>query len=81
MAKCSPEGIIDFDNMKSLMRKNTKAVIVNHGSNVTGTIQPLQEVKKVIGDTILILDACQTIGAYPIDVERDRYRFAVFFMS
>ena len=71
MAKCSPEGIIDFDNMKSLMRKNTKAVIVNHGSNVTGTIQPLQEVKRVIGDTILILDACQTIGAYPIDVERD----------
>jgi cysteine desulfurase / selenocysteine lyase len=71
IAKCSPEGIIDFDNLKSLMRKNTKAVIVNHGSNVTGTIQSLQEVKKVIGDTILILDACQTIGAYPIDVERD----------
>jgi cysteine desulfurase / selenocysteine lyase len=71
IAKCSPEGIIDFDNMKSLMRKNTKAVIVNHGSNVTGTIQSLQEVKRVIGDTILILDACQTIGAYPIDVEQD----------
>jgi cysteine desulfurase / selenocysteine lyase len=71
IAKCSSEGIIDLDNMKSLIRKNTKAVIVNHGSNVTGTIQPLQEVKKIIGDTLLILDACQTIGAYPIDVERD----------
>jgi cysteine desulfurase / selenocysteine lyase len=72
IAKCSSEGIVDVDNMKSLIRKNTKAVIVNHGSNVTGTIQPLQEVKKVIGDNILlILDACQTIGAYPIDVEQD----------
>jgi selenocysteine lyase/cysteine desulfurase len=71
MAKCSPEGIIDLDDLKMLMKKNTKAVIVNHGSNVTGTIQPLQELKKVIGNTILILDACQTIGAYPIDVERD----------
>jgi cysteine desulfurase family protein len=71
IAKCSSEGIVDFDNLKSLMRNNTKAVIVNHGSNVTGTIQGLQGLKKVIGDTILILDACQTMGAYPIDVERD----------
>jgi len=70
-AKCSPEGIIDLDDLKMLIRKNTKAVIVNHGSNVTGTVQHLQGLKKVIGDTILILDACQTMGAYPIDVERD----------
>jgi cysteine desulfurase family protein len=71
MVKCSPEGIIDLDDLKMLMKKNTKAVIINHGSNVTGTIQPLQELKKIIGNTILILDACQTIGAYQIDVERD----------
>lgn len=70
-AKCSPEGIIDLDDLKMLMKKNTKAVIVNHGSNVIGTIQPIRELKKIIGDTVLILDACQTIGAYPIDVERD----------
>ncbi len=71
VARCSSEGMIDFDNMKSLMRKNTKAVIVNHGSNVIGILQPLQEIRKAIGDTLLILDACQTIGAYPIDVEQD----------
>lgn len=78
MAKCSSEGIIDIDNMKSLMRKNTKAVIVNHGSNVIGTIQPLHEVKKAIGDAVFILDACQTIGAYPIDVERDNIDLLCF---
>ncbi len=78
MAKCSPEGIIDIDNMKSLLRKNTKAVIVNHGSNVTGTVQPLQEVKKIVGDVVLILDACQTIGTYPIDVERDNIDLLCF---
>jgi cysteine desulfurase family protein len=78
MAKCSSEGIIDIDNMKSLMRKNTKAVIVNHGSNVTGTIQPLHEIKKAIGDAVLILDACQTMGACPIDVERDNIDLLCF---
>jgi cysteine desulfurase/selenocysteine lyase len=78
MAKCSPEGVIDIDSIKSLMRKNTKAVIVNHGSNVTGTIQPLQEMKNIIGDAVLILDACQTIGAYPIDVEQDNIDLLCF---
>ena len=71
MVKCSPAGIIDIDDLKTLMKKNTKVVIVNHGSNVIGTVQPLQEVKKVIGDAVLVVDACQTIGSYPIDVERD----------
>ena len=71
MAKCSSEGIIDIDDLKALMKKNTKAVIINHGSNVIGTVQPLQEVKKTIGDAVLILDACQTIGSYPINVEQD----------
>jgi cysteine desulfurase / selenocysteine lyase len=78
MAKCSTEGIIDIDNLRSLIRNNTKAVIINHGSNVTGTIQPLQEVKKVIGNAVLILDACQTIGTYPIDVERDNIDLLCF---
>jgi cysteine desulfurase / selenocysteine lyase len=71
VAKCSPEGVVDVDSIKSLMKRNTKAVIVNHGSNVIGTIQPIQEVRKVIGDAVFILDACQTIGACPIDVGRD----------
>jgi cysteine desulfurase family protein len=71
MAECSPEGLIDPDDVKKLMRKKTRAVIVNHGSNVIGSVQPVHEIKKVIGDALLILDACQTIGSFPVDVERD----------
>jgi selenocysteine lyase/cysteine desulfurase len=78
LAACSPEGIIDIDNIKSLVRKNTKAVIVNHGSNVVGIVQPLQEIRKAIGDAALIVDACQTIGAYPIDAERDKIDLLCF---
>ncbi len=70
-AKCSPEGVVDIDDLRALIRKNTKAVIINHGSNVTGTVQPLQGIRKAIGETIFIVDACQTIGSCPIDVQKD----------
>lgn len=71
LVPCSKDGIIDIDRLKSLLKKETKAVIINHGSNVIGTVQPIAEVRRVIGDRILILDACQTIGSYPVDVEKD----------
>ncbi|HVN97689.1 MAG TPA: aminotransferase class V-fold PLP-dependent enzyme [Syntrophorhabdaceae bacterium] len=71
MARCSPEGILDVDHMKSLIKSNTRAVILIHGSNVVGTVQPVQEVRAAIGDVPLIVDACQTIGCHPIDVEKD----------
>jgi len=71
VAECSPEGLIDPDDLKKLIRKETRAVIVNHGSNVIGTIQQIYEIKRAIGDVLLILDACQTIGSFPIDVEHD----------
>jgi cysteine desulfurase family protein len=68
---CSKEGVIDIERLKSLLKKQTKAVIINHGSNVIGTVQPIAEVRRVIDDRILILDACQTIGSYPVDVEEN----------
>ncbi len=70
-AKCSPDGVIDIDDLRALIKKNTKAVIVNHGSNVIGTVQPLQEIREAIGETTLIVDVCQTIGSFPIDVKKD----------
>lgn len=68
-ARCSPGGRIDLDHLRDCLTKRTTAVIVNHGSNVTGTIQPLDKIKEAIEDRTLIVDACQTIGNVPIDVE------------
>ena len=70
-AQCTSSGLVDVDNLKSLIRNETKAVIINHGSNVTGTVQSLAEVRQAIGDKLLILDACQSVGSYPVDVEKD----------
>jgi cysteine desulfurase / selenocysteine lyase len=68
---CSPEGYLDPDDIKRHLRTNTRVFIVNHGSNVIGTVQPLRMIKDAIGEIALIVDACQTIGSYPIDVRQD----------
>ncbi len=71
VVRCGPDGVVDMEALTRAMKKNTKAVIINHGSNVIGTTQPLGEIKRVIGDTILIADTCQTIGSVPIDADRE----------
>ncbi|HUJ68850.1 MAG TPA: aminotransferase class V-fold PLP-dependent enzyme [Syntrophorhabdales bacterium] len=68
---CSPAGSLDLKALKKAVSRRTKAVVVNHGSNILGTVQPLDGVREAIGDRLLILDACQTIGNVPIDVQKD----------
>ncbi len=64
---CSEKGELDLEKLKKSLRKNTKAVIINHGSNVIGAVQPIREIRELIGDTILIVDACQTVGNIAVD--------------
>jgi cysteine desulfurase family protein len=68
---CTREGKLDIKQIKRSVKKNTKALVINHGSNVIGTTQPLGEIRQAINDIIFIVDACQTIGAYPVDIEKD----------
>lgn len=68
-APCDSQGFVDLEQLRKSVTVNTKAVVINHGSNVTGAIQPLSEIRKVIGDACLIVDACQTIGSISIDME------------
>ena len=38
------EGYVDPDDFRKAIRKNTSMVVVNHCSNVIGTVQPLAEI-------------------------------------
>jgi cysteine desulfurase/selenocysteine lyase len=51
--------------------RTTKLVAINHGSNVIGTIQPIAEIGRLCRerDVVLLVDASQTAGVVPIDVE------------
>ena len=63
-------GYVHPDDIKKAIRKNTKMVVVNHSSNVIGTIQPLKEIGKICKEmgVYFIVDASQSAGAVPIDV-------------
>ena len=58
------DGFVEPDDIKKAIKSNTKLVIVNHGSNVLGTVQPVKEIGQVckeMGVTFAI-DASQTAG-------------------
>lgn len=64
-------GCVDYDDFERLIQPNTKAIICTHGSNLTGNILNIKcigEIAKKHG-LLFIVDASQTAGAYPIDME------------
>jgi cysteine desulfurase family protein len=70
---CSPEGFLDPADVEAAIRPNTVMVVLNHGSNVVGSLLPVAEAGRICRqrDLLLLVDAAQTAGAYPIDVEAD----------
>ena len=70
---CSKEGMLDPQEVKRKIQSNTKMVVLNHASNVTGTLLPVKEVGFIARrhGLAFLVDAAQTAGSYPIDVDRD----------
>lgn len=65
------KGFINPDDFVSKFKTNTRLVVVNHASNVIGTVQPVKEIGKLCqekGITFLV-DASQTAGKLEIDIE------------
>ncbi|MEZ6065404.1 MAG: aminotransferase class V-fold PLP-dependent enzyme [Planctomycetaceae bacterium] len=65
-----PDGVIELDSLRSELADQPRLVIVNHVSNVTGAIQPIDEVIQLshaAGAKVLV-DAAQSAGHLPIDV-------------
>jgi len=42
-----PDGHVDAEEIGRALRSNTRLVVVNHASNVIGTIQPLAEIGRI----------------------------------
>jgi len=64
-------GYMDPGDFRKVIKKNTSMVVVNHCSNVIGTVQPIAEIGKVCKDHDLtfVVDASQSAGAIPIDMK------------
>lgn len=65
-----PDGTIATEQIPHAIRPDTALVVVNHQSNVNGVIQPLAEIKNVIGNIALLVDASQSCGHTELDVEK-----------
>lgn len=65
------QGFIDPDDIRRAIRNNTKMVVVNHCSNVIGTVQPLAEIGRICKNAgvLFVVDASQSAGAIPIDMK------------
>jgi cysteine desulfurase family protein len=68
---CNEKGFVDPDDFKKKFKKNTKLVIVNHASNVVGTVQPVKEIGKHCREAgiTFAIDASQSAGMIPIDIQ------------
>ncbi len=66
------EGRIDPDDIARVIKPATKMVIINHASNVIGTIQDAQSIGNVCKEhgVPLILDVAQSAGLVPIDMRK-----------
>lgn len=64
-------GYVDPGDIKKAIKKNTKMVVVNHSSNVIGTVQPIGEIGKICKEAgvYFVVDASQSAGAIPIDMK------------
>lgn len=65
------DGGINPKDVEKAIAKNTKIVSVVHASNVFGTILPVEELGRICKkkNVMFMIDAAQTAGAIPIDVE------------
>lgn len=74
------KGFVDPDDFPKKFKKNTKLVIVNHASNVIGTIQPIKEIGKYCREREIpyVIDTSQSAGKIPVDIEELNADVVVF---
>jgi cysteine desulfurase/selenocysteine lyase len=65
------KGYVHPDDIRKAIRKNTRMVVLNHSSNVIGTVQPVEEIGKICKEmgVYFIVDASQSAGIIPIDIK------------
>lgn len=67
----SPNGELDLKAFENAFRANTKFIVCAHSSNLLGSILPIEELGKIAHEhgALLLVDAAQTAGGFPIDVQ------------
>jgi cysteine desulfurase family protein len=77
---CRPDGTLDPNMVAEHIRPQTRLIVVNHASNVCGTVLPIREIGAIARQhgAALLVDAAQTAGCWPIDVVADNVDILAF---
>lgn len=65
-----PYGMVDPEDIRKKIRKETILVSVMHANNEVGTIEPIEEISKITSEYEIPFhtDAAQSVGKIPVDV-------------
>ncbi len=64
-------GNINYNDLSKLLKRNTKAIVCPHASNLTGNVLDIKKIGEFAKQHGLyfVLDAAQTAGVFPIDMK------------
>ncbi|MCF6095106.1 aminotransferase class V-fold PLP-dependent enzyme [Microaerobacter geothermalis] len=74
------DGTVSLKELDTLIKPNTKLLVVSHASNLLGTIIPIGELGRWAKGKgiVFMVDASQSAGAISINVERDNIDLLAF---
>lgn len=65
-------GLVSVEDIEGAIQPNTKLIALLHGSNVTGTVQPIEAIGRIAKERgiVFLVDAAQTLGHMAVDVRK-----------
>lgn len=80
IAECNSQGVLDPHSIEELIQKNTKLIVVNHCSNVTGIVNDIDTISDIAhrNNCYILVDAAQSAGSIPIDVQKSNIDLLAF---
>ena len=71
IVKSDPRGTLRYEDIEEAIRPETKAIVGTNGSNLTGNLVDIRRVGEIAKrhGVLFIVDASQTAGVFPIDVQ------------
>lgn len=75
------DGRLNLENLNEVVTEKTKILAIGHASNITGIIQPIEDVisyTRKVSNAYIIVDACQSVPHIKVDVQKLNCDFLVF---
>lgn len=72
IVSCQKDGKVKSEDIENAIKSNTKLIVTTHVSNLTGTIQPIEQIGKICKkhNITYLVDAAQSAGVLDIDVKK-----------